>query len=46
MIRNDFYRKDSRAAPVTSTAGWFDLANRKLVLPARQSVAILARDRA
>ncbi len=33
IIRNDFYREDSLAARVTSTAGWFDLANRKLVCP-------------
>jgi acyl-CoA thioester hydrolase len=33
IIRNDFYRKDTLAARVTSTAGWFDLANRKLVCP-------------
>lgn len=33
IIRNDFYRKDALAARVTSTAGWFDLANRRLVCP-------------
>lgn len=33
IIRNDFYRKDTLAARVTSTAGWFDLVNRKLVCP-------------
>lgn len=33
MLRNDFYRKGTLAARVTSTAGWFDLANRKLVCP-------------
>lgn len=33
IIRNDFYRKSMLAARVTSTAGWFDLANRKLVCP-------------
>ncbi len=32
-LRNDFYRKDALAARVTSTAGWFDLAQRKLVCP-------------
>ena len=33
MIRNDFVRNAALAARVTSTAGWFDLANRKLVCP-------------
>ena len=33
ILRNDFYRKDTLAARVTSTAGWFDLAKRKLVCP-------------
>ena len=33
IIRNDFYRNDTLAARVTSTAGWFDLASRKLVCP-------------
>lgn len=33
ILRNDFYRKDTLAARVTSTAGWLDLANRKLVCP-------------
>ena len=32
-IRNDLYRGDTLGARVTSTAGWFDLANRKLVSP-------------
>ncbi len=32
-LRNDFYRQDALAARVTSTAGWFDLANRKLTSP-------------
>ena len=32
-LRNDFYRKDVLAARVTSTAGWLDLAQRKLVCP-------------
>lgn len=32
-LRNDFYRKDTLAARVTSTAGWFDLNARKLVCP-------------
>lgn len=33
MLRNDFFRKGVLAARVTSTAGWFDLVNRKLVCP-------------
>ena len=33
MLRNDFYRNGTLAARVTSTAGWFDLKNRKLVCP-------------
>ncbi|HEY0489249.1 MAG TPA: thioesterase family protein [Telluria sp.] len=32
-LRNDFYREDMLAARVTSTAGWLDLAQRKLVCP-------------
>ncbi len=32
-LRNDFYKGDNLAARVTSTAGWFDLAHRKLVCP-------------
>lgn len=32
-LRNDFYREDVLAARVTSTAGWLDLAQRKLVCP-------------
>ncbi len=41
MLRNDFYRKDVLAARVTSTAGWFDLANRKLVCPPPDLLQIL-----
>jgi acyl-CoA thioester hydrolase len=33
ILRNDFHRKDALAARVTSTAGWLDLAKRKLVCP-------------
>jgi acyl-CoA thioester hydrolase len=33
ILRNDFYRKGTLAARVTSTAGWFDLKNRKLICP-------------
>ena len=33
MLRNDFYKNDTLAARVTSTAGWIDLARRKLVCP-------------
>jgi acyl-CoA thioester hydrolase len=32
-LRNDFYRDDVLAARVTSTAGWLDLSQRKLVCP-------------
>lgn len=32
-LRNDFYREEVLAARVTSSAGWFDLANRKLTCP-------------
>jgi len=32
-LRNDFFRQGILAARITSTAGWFDLANRKLVCP-------------
>lgn len=35
-LRNDFYKGETLAARVTSTAGWFDLANRKLVCPPPQ----------
>ncbi|MES2317770.1 MAG: thioesterase family protein [Pseudomonadota bacterium] len=33
MLRNEFYRKGVLAARVTSTAGWLDLKNRKLICP-------------
>lgn len=33
ILRNDFYRQHDLAARVTSTAGWFDLAKRKLIAP-------------
>lgn len=32
-LRNDFYKKDVLAARVTSTGGWLDIAQRKLVCP-------------
>jgi len=32
-LRNEFYRKEVLVARVSSTAGWFDLAARKLVAP-------------
>ena len=33
MLRNAFYRGGVPCARVTSTAGWFDLAERKLTTP-------------
>jgi acyl-CoA thioester hydrolase len=33
ILRNEFYRKGVLAARVTSSAGWFDLKNRKLAAP-------------
>lgn len=33
MLRNEFFRDGVLCARVTSTAGWFDLANRKLTVP-------------
>ncbi|QNA88630.1 thioesterase [Massilia sp. Dwa41.01b] len=33
MLRNEFYREGVLCARVTSTAGWFDLAKRKLTVP-------------
>jgi acyl-CoA thioester hydrolase len=33
MLRNEFFRDDNLCARVTSTAGWFDLAARKLTVP-------------
>ena len=33
MLRNEFFRDGVLYARVTSTAGWFDLANRKLTVP-------------
>ncbi len=33
LLRNDFYRKGTLAARVTSSCGWLDLAARKLVCP-------------
>jgi acyl-CoA thioester hydrolase len=40
-IRNDLYRGATLCARVTSTAGWFDLANRKLVAPPPDLLACL-----
>ena len=40
-IRNEFYRKGTLAARVTSTAGWFDLAARKLIAPPAPLLAAL-----
>jgi acyl-CoA thioester hydrolase len=33
LLRNEFFRSGSLAARVTSTVGWFDLEQRKLVAP-------------
>jgi acyl-CoA thioester hydrolase len=33
MLRNEFFREGVLCARVTSTAGWFDLAARKLAVP-------------
>lgn len=33
LLRNEFHRKGVLAARVTSTVGWLDLLNRKLVCP-------------
>ncbi|MGX4639991.1 thioesterase family protein [Massilia sp. SYSU DXS3249] len=33
MLRNEFFRDGALCARVTSTAGWFDLAARKLAVP-------------
>jgi acyl-CoA thioester hydrolase len=33
MLRNEFFLKGVLAARVTSTAGWFDLKERKLICP-------------
>jgi acyl-CoA thioester hydrolase len=33
MLRNEFFRNGKMAARVTSTCGWFDLENRKLICP-------------
>jgi acyl-CoA thioester hydrolase len=44
MLRNEFYRPDGQlAARLTSTGGWLDLANRKLVVPPPPVAAALAR---
>lgn len=32
-LRNDFYKNDVLAARVTTTGGWLDIAQRKLVSP-------------
>ncbi len=45
-MRNEFFRKETLAARVTTTAGWMDLANRKLVRPPEkllQALRSLAR---
>ena len=33
ILRNEFFRESVLCAHVTSTVGWFDLANRKLTVP-------------
>ena len=40
-LRNDFYRDDVLAARVTSTAGWLDLSQRKLVCPPEELLKAL-----
>ena len=43
ILRNEFYRKGTLAASVTSTVGWLDLQERKLVAPP-PALAALLRD--
>ena len=46
LLRNEFFRQDILAARVTSTVGWFDLEQRKLVKPtAKLLEALQALDR-
>ena len=40
-LRNEFYRGDVLCARLTSTAGWFDLRQRKLVVPPPELAALL-----
>jgi acyl-CoA thioester hydrolase len=35
ILRNEFFRSDSKAASVNSAGGWLDLAARRLVVPPR-----------
>ncbi|MFC5696595.1 acyl-CoA thioesterase [Pseudomonas sp. GCM10022186] len=46
LLRNEFFRQGVLAARVTSTVGWFDLEQRKLVRPtAKLLEALQAMDR-
>ncbi|MDH4558437.1 thioesterase [Pseudomonas sp. BN417] len=46
LLRNEFFRSGTLAARVTSTVGWFDLEQRKLVTPtAKLLEALQAMDR-
>jgi acyl-CoA thioester hydrolase len=41
ILRNEFFRGDILCARVNSTAGWFDLRQRKLVVPPPELAALL-----
>ncbi|MCO6058263.1 thioesterase family protein [Pseudomonas sp. MOB-449] len=41
LLRNEFFRQGTLAARVTSTVGWFDLAQRKLTTPPADLLAAL-----
>jgi acyl-CoA thioester hydrolase len=40
-VRNEFFKEDKLAARVTSTLGWLDLVNRKLIYPPENMLTIL-----
>lgn len=41
LLRNEFFRRGTLAARVTSTVGWFDLEQRKLTTPPADLLAAL-----
>lgn len=41
LLRNEFFRGDTRIARVTSAGGWMDLAARKLIAPPEPLLAVM-----
>jgi acyl-CoA thioester hydrolase len=41
LLRNEFFRGDTRIARVTSAGGWLDLATRKLIVPPEPLLSVM-----